>query len=238
VAADAGAGVEAEGAVKKTLAALLGLSACATARPELTENGVSFVQLFTGGGDATSPLIVSIHGRSNSPEGFASNWDGFPGKAEIMLPRGTLKQLFGYQWWEWDSGLEDAELGARVAKAEEFLWPAIEAHAKGRPIIVMGMSMGGVITFAMAARHPDRIKLAIPISGALPKSLLPKPGAPVAPVHALHGTADRTLPIKWDRETITFFPGAKLDEFEGAGHEITPAMRDQVWALVSGALKP
>jgi phospholipase/carboxylesterase len=224
--------------MRKMLAALLGLSACATARPELTENGVTFVQLFTGGGDGTSPLIVSIHGRSNSPEAFAGNWEGFPGQAEVMLPRGTLKQLFGYQWWEWASGLEDAELGARVAKAEALLWPAIEAHAKGRPIIVMGMSMGGVLTFAMAARHPDRIKLAIPIAGALPRSLLPKPGDPVAPVRAMHGTADHTLPIGWDRETITFFPGAKLDEFEGAGHEITPAMREKVWELVAEALKP
>jgi phospholipase/carboxylesterase len=224
--------------VRAALAALLGLSACATSRPELTENGVHFVQLFTGGGDATSPLIVSIHGRSNTPASFASNWDGFPGKAEILLPRGPLKQLFGYQWWEWDSQLEDAELGARVAKAEEGIWPAIEAHAKGRPIIVMGMSQGGVIAFAMAARHPDRIKLAIPIAGALPKSLLPRPGGPVAPVRALHGTADGRLPIQWDRETVAAFPGAKLDEFADVGHEITPAMREKVWELAGEALKP
>ena len=93
----------------------------------------------------------------------------------------------------------------------------------------------------MASRHADKVSRAIPVSGACPGPLLPKGKAKAAPVLALHGTTDKVLEIKWDRETVAAFKAAgndaELKEYEGVGHTITAQMRADWWEALVKAIK-
>jgi phospholipase/carboxylesterase len=103
-------------------------------------------------------------------------------------------------------------------------------------VIVTGFSQGAFMTFVLAARHPDAIAYAFPMSGGVPPALFPRDHAKTAPVFALHGTADETVAVTFDRATVDAFKAdgavVELREFPGAGHEMSPAMRRELIARV------
>src|SRR5262249_25864041 len=149
------------------------------------------------------------------------------------LPQGHLTFNFGWQWFDWPHDLDEAELARRVGDAEGKLWPTLATHAHGRKMIIVGFSQGAVLAYALAARHPDEIIAAFPVSGAFPRPLWPKGAS--APVHALHGTADTMLPIDLSREAVKAFPNADLREFPGVGHTLSPDMRAWLWKQIDAA---
>ncbi|HEX4447516.1 MAG TPA: hypothetical protein VH044_12295, partial [Polyangiaceae bacterium] len=77
--------------------------------------------------------------------------------------------------------------------------------------------------------HPDAIAYAFPMGGRAPNSLLPRNNVKTAPVYALHGAADDTVPVEYDRATIEAFKAdgavAELQEFPETRHEMSPPMR-------------
>lgn len=87
-------------------------------------------------------------------------------------------------------------------------------------VYVTGQSMGGVGSWAAAARYPDLFAAAVPICGAWPVDDVPKM-VPV-PVWAFHGEKDETVPVKFSREltaALTKAGGtAKYTEYPGVGH--------------------
>lgn len=207
--------------------------------------GVDFVELFPNGADASSPLIVAVHGRGDRPENWVDAWRKFPEKAWIALPRAFTAFGPGWSWFDLHEGMTDAELGAAVGEAEARLWRGVAALAAdktraNKKILVTGFSQGGILSFAMAARHPDAIAYAFPVSGSCPGPLLPKNGARAAPLVALHGTEDHVLDVKWGRGAVHAFAEqgnqATLKEYPGVGHTITPAMRADLWAEIQKAL--
>src|SRR5262249_50644946 len=157
-----------------------------------------FVQLFPNGGDETAPLVVGLHGRGDTPEGFSRVFSDFPLRAEVVVPRAHLPFHLGFEWFDWPQGITDEELARRIGEAEDKLWPSLATHAHGRKLIIVGFSQGAILAFTLAARHPDDLLAAFPISGAFPRPLWPTGRS--APVHALHGTADPLLPVWMSRE--------------------------------------
>ena len=203
---------------------------------EQVASGVHFVTLFPAGADESSPLIVGIHGRGGGPRHFGRVWKDFPDKVEIAMPQGFQPFGEGWQWFDWPPELSDGELADRVAAAEAKLWPAIVEIAHGRKVIVTGFSQGAVLSYVLAARHPDAIAYAFPMSGGAPHKLLPHDHARAAPVYAMHGTADQTLSIDYGRAAVAAFQregdAAELREYPGVGHTMTPEMRDDLWTHV------
>lgn len=64
-------------------------------------------------------------------------------------------------------------------------------------VVVTGFSMGGVGTWHLAARHPDRFAAAVPVA------FNPKPGpAPRIPLYAISSTADTLFPIEATRAAV------------------------------------
>jgi phospholipase/carboxylesterase len=202
--------------------------------------GVDFIELFPGGADDTSPLVVVIHGMGDKPDNWIESWKTFPGKAQIVLPRAFTKYGDGFSWFELHDGQTDAELGAEVGAAEEKLWKGIAKLAGARKVIVTGFSQGGMLSFTIAGRHPDRVVYAFPVAGTCPGPLLPKNKARAAPVYAFHGTADNVLAFKWGKAAVEGFKEqgneATLKEYPGVGHTITPEMRADLWAELQKAL--
>ncbi len=202
--------------------------------------GLSYLVMTTGGaGEQPAPLVVALHGLGDSPEGFRSLFDGFGGRARIVLLRAPLAWQGGFSWWEYRaSDVDSAERSRAMAAAATAVARAIGAARRAFPTvghpIVTGFSQGGMLSFALASRHPDAIGEALPVSGGLPEPLRPT-GAP-APVgkrlprvHALHGAADDRVPLGPARATIDRLTSAgydaKISTFDGVGHTIPPAMR-------------
>jgi phospholipase/carboxylesterase len=222
-----------------------GLGACARSKtvawPRRTKyEGVDFIELFPGDADESAPLVVFIHGMGDKPDSWIDPWRTFPAKAQIVLPRAFTKYGDGWSWFEFRDGMSDAEFGAEVSGAEEKLWKAIAKLAGPRRLIVSGFSQGGILSFAMAARHPDKIAYAFPVSGSCPGPLLPKNKAHAAPLIAFHGTADNVLAFKWGQGAVNAFKEqgneASLKAYPGVGHTMTAEMRADLWTELRKAL--
>ena len=211
----------------------LGLGACAKSKPAWPRrskyDGVDFIELFPGDADETAPLIVAIHGMGDTPDNAIDAWKTFPARVQIALPRAFTKYGEGFSWFEFRDGMTDDEFGAEVGGSEEKLWKGIAKIAGKRRVIVTGFSQGGILTFAIASRHADKVAYAFPISGSCPGPLLPKNKARAAPLVALHGTADTVLAFKWGKGAVDAFKeqgnDATLKEYPGVGHTFTPEMR-------------
>ncbi|MDB4938239.1 MAG: Serine esterase [Labilithrix sp.] len=227
------------------LAGLATLAGCARSKavawPRRTKyEGVDFIELFPADADETAPLVVAVHGMGDKPDNWIESWRTFPAKAQIVLPKAFTKYGEGFSWFELRDGMTDAELGAEVGAAEEKLWKGIAKLAGARRVIVTGFSQGGILSFAMAARHPERIAYAFPVSGSCPGPILPKDKARAAPLIAFHGTSDNVLAFKWGQGAVNAFKEqgneATLKAYPGVGHMITPEMRADLWAEIQKAL--
>jgi phospholipase/carboxylesterase len=195
--------------------------------------GVPFLVLFGEGADRQSPLLVALHGEGATPEAFANRlFPELPAGYQVALPQGSIRSGAGWTWFDWAPGMSEDQLTDAIESTERRLWDGIAALAHGRKVVVTGFSQGGVLTFALAADHPWEIPCAFPIAGFLPPGLVPTAGNTAAPVYALHGTADRWVEIRRDRETVAgfryFHNRAALREFPGVGHDITAAMREDL----------
>lgn len=202
--------------------------------------GVDFIELFPGDANESAPLVVAVHGMGDKPDSWIETWKTFPAKAQIVLPRAFTKYGDGYSWFELRDGMSDAELGAEVGAAEAKLWKGIAKLAGPRRVIVTGFSQGGILSFAMASRHVDKVAFAFPVSGSCPGPLLPKDDAKAAPLIAFHGTNDNVLAFKWGQSAVNAFKergnDATLKVYPGVGHTMTPEMRADLWAEIQKAL--
>src|SRR6185295_16566116 len=126
--------------------------------------------------------------------------------------------------------------------AEARLWKGVAHLAGARRPIVTGFSQGGILSFAIAARHPDAVAHAFPVAGACPGPLLPKDRARAAPILAFHGTDDHVLDLQWGREAVHAFQEqgnvAAIKEYAGVGHTMTREIHDDLWKAIVSALPP
>jgi phospholipase/carboxylesterase len=228
---------------------VVGFAAAAGCKPEApaldrgrerTVAGVRFVEVFTQGADDTSPLLIGLHGRGGGPERLLRNLHDIPLRLEVAAAQGPLSYGAGAQWFDWPPTMSDSALADAVSAAEAALWPAIAELAHGRKLLITGFSQGAVLTYAIAARHPDEVGYAFPIAGLMPDKLLPRGGGRTAPLHALHGIADDVIPVEASRKAVAAFreagATAELHEFAGVGHTIAPAMRDDLMVHLRAAV--
>ena|SRR5689334_11266196 len=85
---------------------------------EHVHQGVTFLHLEIAAVDPSTPLVIALHGRGSSPDGFASAWRDFPSPIEIALPQGFERFRFGWQWFDWPWGMDDGALTTAISAAE------------------------------------------------------------------------------------------------------------------------
>ncbi len=198
--------------------------------PALIAAGVHFLIRHTGDIDESvqAPMVLAIHGLGDAPDRFAGLLDALQTPARIIFPRGLTAHGRGFSWFgggpSRSPGIRDA--AARLAKMIDVL---TERYPTRDPPIVTGFSQGGMLAYALAVRHGTKLTLAIPVSGALPPSLVPlqaPAGAP--PIFGLHGDADAVVPIAATRTLTQLLRErgyrADLTEYPGIGHTVSPAM--------------
>lgn len=186
--------------------------------------------------EGPGPTVFAVHGLGDRPENFSALFSAYPQRARLIFPRGVISWGRGYSWFDIDIPFthEQPDLAAGVERAADQVAALIrKMNTNERPIIT-GFSQGGAISFALAIRHPTLVRLAIPISGALPKGLFPKqcPGnAP--PIRALHGAADDMVPIRAAQMTVNHLKkigcDVKIESFPGISHTISSTMKTRLF---------
>jgi phospholipase/carboxylesterase len=179
----------------------------------------------------------------------------------VIMPQAPLPHGDGFAWSrarasEMD-GPSGAQLAQDLARGADQIAAALSVLRAKRPTIgvpmIGGFSQGGMLSYALAVRHPGAGALVIPISGLLPRALWPaamprSPGMPSSAlpssalprIRALHGTADTVVPIDPARAVVQHLAqqgfDATLTEQPGTGHHISSEMRAHIDAWLSEAL--
>lgn len=208
-----------------------------------TAAGIRYLEFTTGGaapGDAL-PLLVYMHGLGDRPRG--GWWPTLAVPARIVFPQAPTPYGRGFSWFDFHGTAGDpagraraiSEAAAGVARMLQTLTK--ERPTLGRPV-VSGFSQGGMLSYALALRHPESISRAIPVAGSLPPGLW-KPAAkdPPAPIEAWHGDADDVVPLPPTQAmmaSLSSHPGVRLHVIPGMRHSIPPTAMSQLqraWAL-------
>lgn len=226
--------------------ALLALLAFPAASPA---GGLVYQEILTGGAVDVEPLpiVIAMHGLGDRPEAFRLVLDDLGARARVVVPRAPLPQGDdGFSWFDFHAE-SDEQLAAGVRSAgeavAELITSLLAAHAGPRRVIVTGFSQGGMLSFALAAAHPEIVAAAIPVSGYLPSPMWPAARSQVRPlprVLALHGDADRVIPIDSARWTVEALRSngfeAELRSYAGVGHSMTKEMRAALHDAIKAAI--
>ncbi len=217
--------------------ALMAPLACTTQRIADPSQPVTLerFEILTGGAQTEDrlPIIVALHGLGDRPASFVHVFEGWSVPARVIIPRAPAPDgLGGFRWFSARTREGNVDVISRqIARASEpvdrLLVELFEQHGV-RPVIT-GFSQGGMLSYAVAAIHPEHVLAAVPISGWLPPPLWPeeRPARPPL-IRALHGTADPIVPVGLDRQGCAHLVAvgfdATLQTFQGVAHTVTPDM--------------
>jgi phospholipase/carboxylesterase len=213
--------------------------------------GLDYLESIRGGArpEERLPMVVLIHGLGDEPR---ADWlDLVPQnvRARVIMPRGPLAYQRGYSWFPFQVGEHRSDtLAKTLGPRAQQLAAALQVLLTRRPTrglpIVSGFSQGGMLSFALATRYPERYAFVLPISGGLPDALWPArapAGAARLPIRALHGARDSIVPIEPTRELVERLRSlgydATLREFPELGHSIAPEVRDRVIQELAAAVR-
>ena len=181
-------------------------------------------------------MVFAVHGLGDIPENFSMLFHDYPKGAHLVFPRGTIPWGRGYSWFNIRIPFTDTQpdLASEVGRAADQVAALIRGMKGNDKPVITGFSQGGMISFALAIRHPHLVRLSVPISGALPKGLFPMgcpKGAP--PIRAMHGHADDIVPIGAAEQTIEHLEkvgcDAALEAFTDVTHTISGKMKRRLY---------
>lgn len=189
------------------------------------------------------PTVVALHGLGDRPEAFVRALDGLPGPVRVVAVGAPEPWRDGRAWWtrravdgDWDA------LAVDVSASADALAPLLEQLDSdptvcGRPVIT-GFSQGGMLSFAIAGRHPEHIAGAVPVAGTVLDGVA---RGTWATTRALHGDADAVVPFARTQDAVAALSAAgqdvSLQTFVGVAHRIPTEVR-AAWYEALTALLP
>ena len=192
----------------------------------------------------SGPRVVVIHGYGATPDRIIGLMDGYAGEARLLAPQAPTPALKGWSWFPLSSEVGGADaLGPGISTAADDLaaWLMTEGVSPSDPAVVTGFSQGGMLSYALAVRHPDLIALSVPIAGMLPLDLLPErpPPTTAPPIRAWHGDGDLRVPTALAQRTVDALSAAgwdaRLETVPRTGHAVPRAAREGLHAAVAAA---
>jgi phospholipase/carboxylesterase len=213
---------------------------------EQTAPPLEYLEYLSAGADTKEklPVVLAIHGLGDSPGNYIGLYETLPIEARIIAPRAPTSYGPGFSWFSIRIPFRaNRSLGEGIGAAADLIgnlldWLSVNVPMKGKPIVT-GFSQGGMISFAVAVRHPEKIRAAIPMSGAIPQSLLegkPPLASRSVAIRALHGDADDMVPVEPARKTVRMLRekgwDVELKEYPGTGHTISDNMHSDLFAHI------
>jgi phospholipase/carboxylesterase len=208
-------------------------------------------------------VVVVLHGLGSDPTAILGIFDGMspavrvdigqvaptvnPRKSLVFVaPPGPIDRgpSRGFAWFPYgNSGYTEAQLYQSMLEAADrvaLLLDQLAGTAEKTPVVT-GFSQGGLVCLALAVHHPESVSLAIPISGWLPKALLPEtiPAEGGPRIVALHGTADDRVPFNPTKDRIEQLRAmgwnTEMKAYDGVQHSMSIAMRRELHTLIRDA---
>jgi phospholipase/carboxylesterase len=192
--------------------------------------------LYEPAGDAPHPTIIALHGWGANAldlQGLAPYIAG--GKFMVICPQGPLEvpigAISGYGWFPIRMGSQPREdqIDEAVDRAGKFIDAAIKRYpVNPRKLVMLGFSQGGVMSFRLAFRQPERFAALVGISTWFPPELKDN----IANLDAIqrlptliqHGRADEMIPLSRAKDSLEHLRELEVPvtfrEYD-CGHEIT-----------------
>ena len=188
--------------------------------------------------DATLPMILGLHYSGATPEAMLAYFDDIDFPARVVLPQGAYPRRGGYSWFASDyAGLDEARQAAKTFEVEQALSTFIESTlarhpTRGKPV-VMGISYGGDLALLLALRHPRQLRAAFPVAARFLPVWMSSGNVcgsvACAPIRAMHGDQDTTVPMAPTREAMEHLRGlgfdAELQPYRGVAHDFDARMQ-------------
>ncbi len=194
------------------------------------------------------PLVFLFHGRGGRAELPGGPFRGLAHPLRVIVPQAPEALGDGWEWLPVSvgSGLVD-RLSSTLFETSERLAEMIRTLSSTRPTIgkpiVAGFSQGGMLTYALALHHDDVVGHAFPLSTWLPPPIEPlfrRQDLNYPPIRSMHGDADTVIPVGPTRGLVERLASRGFDvefrEFQGVGHEMSPAMNRVFHAWLEQAL--
>ena len=225
-------------------------SPAAVARAERPQP-LPFVEIVTGGAHAGDelPLIIALHGRGDTAEAFAPLFRDLPVRARVAVLRPPHAWGRGQAWFigGWGHADKRAAIAAELLAHADRVAATAEAIRTSRPTrgkpVVMGFSQGGMLTWAVALKHPRAFAAAFPAAGFLFPEMLEQTrvdGPAMPPIVAFHGGVDPLVSVDDDRRGVRLLEkrGVRVDlrVYPGVQHELPPVLVNDLFAALSRAL--
>lgn len=207
---------------------LLGIACFTPATEPSAEAPPALVSIPLSEGVDGPPLIV-LHGRGDRPENFARSLAGVPGPWSARLLQAPIPHGGGWSWFVDRDG---------VAEAADLVAANLDDEA-----VVTGFSQGGFLAFALAVRHPDKVKTALPIGGQLPQALWPTATPEGAPhIVVFHGNADPVVRVEPTQALVVHLESigwpVESNFYPAVEHTISADMRRDWHEALDRALHP
>jgi len=230
--------------------AVLRSSPASAARAERPQP-LPFIEIVTGGARAGDelPLIIALHGRGDTAEGFAPLFRDLPVRARVAILRPPHAWGGGQAWFlgGWTPADKRPATAAELLAHADRVVATAEAIRTSRPTrgkpVVMGFSQGGMLTWAVALKHPRAFAAAFPVAGFLFPEMLEQTrgdGAALPPIVAFHGAVDPLVSADDDRRGVRLLEkrGARVDlrVYPGVQHELPPVLVNDLFAALARAL--
>ena len=126
------------------------------------------------GGPPDAPLLVMVHGLGGSLVNWASLAPLLTSTCRVMA-----LDLVGFGHTK--AGAKSTSIDANQIMLQRFL-----SEVVGGPAILVGNSMGGLITILQSARHPETVTAAVLIDPAVPPALGSRPDPLVAAAFGMY----------------------------------------------------
>ncbi len=179
--------------------------------------GMRFVEVMSGGAAPSDdvPVHVLLHGLGNKPEQYVKHANAFTIPARHIILQGPAKVGSGWGWTV--ARCKDKD---QAKLAEQMTWTANKVELAmdqisecfEREVVLSGLSNGGSMAYAIAARDLIVVKAVVAAAGCLPASLR----EPMTNTVGIHGTKDTTVPFAG---TAEWAQGAGVDWYPiNAGH--------------------
>ncbi len=161
------------------------------------------------------PLLLLLHGLGSNERDLFSFADDLPGKFLIVSVRAPLVAgRDSYAWYPIDFSTGKPVINAGQAQKSreivlQFIGYLDQKHIfDDKQVFICGFSQGGIMSYAIALTHPEKIRGIAVMSGRLPEEIKPV----IAPEKDLqhlgifisHGKFDNVLDIQNAREAQVY----------------------------------
>ncbi|MEM1413473.1 MAG: dienelactone hydrolase family protein [Myxococcota bacterium] len=209
------------------------LAGVTAAQPTLAVHGAAL-------GPEGSPhaLVVALHPWGSRGRAMARLVEAaaIPCAHRVLAPDGPLPHGRGRSWLRDRVADEAPTLPVDATGAAD----AVAALLRDRRerIVVTGLSQGGVVAYALAARHPGLADVVVAAAGLLPEDVAVRPGA--GRIVMVHGERDAFVPFARARAGLRRLRAAgrqtERRTLPAAGHRLRGALRTRYLSALRDAV--